>query len=62
MANQYFIIDFDSTFVKVESLDVLGALALEGQPDKEERLQKIADITNQGRVGRGDRLVRERSE
>lgn len=45
------LIDFDSTFVKVESLDLLGAISLEGQSDKVSRLQKIADTTNLGMNG-----------
>ena len=32
--NKYFVIDFDSTFTKVEALDVLGEIALEGKADK----------------------------
>ncbi len=51
MDNKYFVIDFDSTFIKVETLDILGAIALDGREDKEERLQKIADITNSGMNG-----------
>lgn len=47
----YIIIDFDSTFSKVEALDVLGDISLEGQHDKAERLQQIADITNKGMNG-----------
>ncbi|MGK0489412.1 MAG: D-3-phosphoglycerate dehydrogenase [Candidatus Endobugula sp.] len=48
---QYFIIDFDSTFTKVEALDILGEIALEGHPEKEARLQKIKDITDLGMAG-----------
>ncbi len=51
--NKYFIIDFDSTFTRVEALDELGEISLEGRPDKGERLKKIADITNQGMNGEG---------
>ena len=49
--DKYIIIDFDSTFVKVESLDVLGEISLDGQSNKAETLKKIADITNQGMNG-----------
>jgi D-3-phosphoglycerate dehydrogenase / 2-oxoglutarate reductase len=45
------IIDFDSTFVKVESLDILGEISLEGQIDKQARLAKIAETTNKGMNG-----------
>lgn len=53
MSKKYYIIDFDSTFTKVEALDVLGEISLEGFPDKAERLQKVADITNEGMNGEG---------
>lgn len=49
--NNYIIIDFDSTFVKVESLDILGEISLSGRSDKEEKLAQIADITNKGMNG-----------
>ena len=45
------LIDFDSTFTKVEALDVLGEISLDGHPDKEERLKQIADITDLGMNG-----------
>jgi len=51
MAKQYFIIDFDSTFVKVESLDVLAEIALDGTPQKDEKVKEIISITNQGMNG-----------
>ncbi len=53
MEKKYYIIDFDSTFTKVEALDVLGDISLEGHPEKMERLQKIEDITNLGMNGEG---------
>jgi D-3-phosphoglycerate dehydrogenase len=31
----YYIIDFDSTFTKVEGLDELAGIALAGSPDQE---------------------------
>ncbi len=48
---KYFIIDFDSTFTKVEALDILGEISLESHPEKKERLQKIKDITDKGMDG-----------
>jgi D-3-phosphoglycerate dehydrogenase len=51
MTEKYFIIDFDSTFTNCEALDVLGEIALEGRADRDERLKKIADITNLGMSG-----------
>ena len=49
--NKFFVIDFDSTFTQVEALDVLGEIALDGKPEKEEALQAIKDITDQGMDG-----------
>ncbi|MEO2062880.1 MAG: phosphoglycerate dehydrogenase [Christiangramia sp.] len=49
--NRHFVIDFDSTFTQVEALDVLGEISLEGHPEKEQRLQKLVDLTNQGMGG-----------
>jgi len=46
-----FIIDFDSTFTQVEALDILGEISLMGDPQKEEKLQAIKDITDQGMEG-----------
>ncbi len=33
----YFVIDFDSTFTKVEALDVLGEISLAGHRDRAAR-------------------------
>ena len=49
--NRHFVIDFDSTFTQVEAMDVLGEIPLEGHPEKEQRLQKLVDLTNQGMGG-----------
>ncbi len=48
---KYFIIDFDSTFTKVEALDVLGEISLADSENKEESLLKIKNITNAGMAG-----------
>lgn len=48
--NTILIIDFDSTFTRVEALDELGKIVLEGN-DKEEKLKAISDITNRGMSG-----------
>jgi D-3-phosphoglycerate dehydrogenase len=50
--NKYFIIDFDSTFTKVEALDELGEIALKDHPDKVAILQEIVDLTNAGMEGK----------
>jgi D-3-phosphoglycerate dehydrogenase len=49
---QYFIIDFDSTFVTIESLDNLAKIALQNNPKRNEILTKISFITNQGMEGK----------
>jgi D-3-phosphoglycerate dehydrogenase len=50
--NKYFIIDFDSTFTKVEALDELGEIALKDHPEKSKILQEIIDLTNAGMEGK----------
>ncbi len=47
----YIIIDFDSTFTKVEGLDELAAIALRGHPERDSIVQKISDLTNKGMNG-----------
>lgn len=49
--NKYFVIDFDSTFTKVEAFDALAEISLKDHPDLEIRKQQIFDITNQGMDG-----------
>jgi len=49
--NKYFVIDFDSTFTKVEAFDVLADISLKDHPEKELRKKQIVDITNQGMNG-----------
>lgn len=48
---QHFIIDFDSTFTKVEALDVLCEISLRGKPEKEASLSRIKELTNLGMEG-----------
>jgi D-3-phosphoglycerate dehydrogenase len=50
--NNYYIIDFDSTFVSVEALDELCRIALKNSPDKETRLEKFTSITNKAMSGK----------
>jgi len=47
----HIIIDFDSTFTKVEGLDELAAIALTGHPQREKIVQEIVDLTNKGMNG-----------
>jgi D-3-phosphoglycerate dehydrogenase len=49
--NKYFVIDFDSTFTKVEAFDVLADISLNGHPDKELRKEQVKEITNLGMNG-----------
>ena len=49
--DKYFVIDFDSTFTKVEALDILAEISLEGHPEKEDRIRKIKEITDAGMDG-----------
>lgn len=51
MKQKKFIIDFDSTFTKVEALDVLAEISLADDPEKEAVLQEIKNITDQGMTG-----------
>ena len=45
------VIDFDSTFTKVEGLDELARIALQGNPKQQEIVSKILEITDKGMVG-----------
>lgn len=49
---KYFIFDFDSTFVTVETLELLAGIVLEHNPEKDKVLQQIKDITNLGMEGK----------
>ena len=46
MDKKYYVFDFDSTFTRVEALDVLCEIALETNPEKEPILQQVQAITN----------------
>ncbi|HPW63948.1 MAG TPA: HAD-IB family phosphatase, partial [Cyclobacteriaceae bacterium] len=48
---RYFVIDFDSTFTKVEAFDVLADISLKDHPELEQMRQEIINITNQGMDG-----------
>jgi len=47
-----FLFDFDSTFIQVESLEILANIALDKNPEKNERLKAIHTITEQAMQGR----------
>src|SRR5476651_120717 len=49
--DQYFIIDFDSTFTQVEALDELARISLKHHPDRENIYRQIEDFTNAAMEG-----------
>ncbi len=51
LKNINLIIDFDSTLVKLEGLEELAQISLEGNPKRKEILDKMAKITKQGMSG-----------
>lgn len=51
MNKPYFIIDFDSTFTKIEALDLLCEIVLKDDPRKDEVLVQMQEMTNQGMDG-----------
>jgi len=50
--DQYFIIDFDSTFNQVEALDELARISLRKHPDREKIYKQIEDYTNAAMEGK----------
>ena len=51
MFPDHLIIDFDSTFVTVESLDELAHIVLKDNPESAQRLEMIREITRAGMEG-----------
>ena len=49
--NRYYVIDFDSTFTKVEALDVLGEISLAGDENRKQVLKEISSLTDKGMGG-----------
>ena len=49
-----FVIDFDSTFIKSETFDLLGNYSLADQPDAEDKLKEIHQITDEAMEGKMD--------
>lgn len=49
---KHFVIDFDSTFTRVEALDVLCEISLRDHKDKEQSLNRIKAITDLGMEGK----------
>jgi D-3-phosphoglycerate dehydrogenase len=50
-SKKYFIIDFDSTFTKVEALDELAKISLKDKENKLALIEQIEDITTKGMNG-----------
>ena len=48
MPNRKFVFDFDSTLTSVEGLDLLAEISLDNNPDKEEVVRQIQEITDLG--------------
>ncbi len=52
MKETYFIVDFDSTFIKSEGLEELAEVSLENNPRKEKIVAQIKKLTIQGMEGK----------
>lgn len=50
--SKHFVIDFDSTFTRVEALDVLGEISLKNHKNKNGALKKVKEITDLGMEGK----------
>ncbi|MHC3126441.1 3-phosphoglycerate dehydrogenase [Brevundimonas sp. GN22] len=58
-ASPVFVFDFDSTLVRIETLEALAELSLAAAPDADERKAKIAELTDRamgGEIGFGEAL------
>ena len=58
-ASPVFVFDFDSTLVRIETLEALAELSLAAAPDADERKAKIAELTEKamgGELGFGEAL------
>jgi D-3-phosphoglycerate dehydrogenase len=57
----YLVLDFDSTFVKVEALDELARIALRDVEDRDVRVARIEELTRdgmEGKIGFGESLAK----
>lgn len=50
--DKYFVIDFDSTFTRVEAMDELVRISLRGRPEAEEAAAEISRLTEEAMAGR----------
>lgn len=51
MSAPFLILDFDSTFVTVEALELLGEIVLEADPQREAKLAEVTALTEQAMNG-----------
>tara|TARA_B100001029_G_C15051309_1_gene450920 strand:+ start:1152 stop:1832 length:681 start_codon:yes stop_codon:yes gene_type:complete len=51
LKNKFLFIDFDSTFIKTETLDELAKIALKDDPNKIKKIDLIAELTNKAMCG-----------
>lgn len=51
MRDKFFIIDFDSTFIKSEGLEELAVIVLKNNPEKDQILAQIKELTQKGMAG-----------
>lgn len=51
MKRQFYIVDFDTTFIQLEALDELAKIVLENHKDKDQIVAKIEGITSEGMNG-----------
>jgi len=51
MSAPFLILDFDSTFVTVEALELLGEIALAADPEREAKLAEVTALTEQAMNG-----------
>jgi D-3-phosphoglycerate dehydrogenase len=51
-SNKIFVIDFDSTFIRSETLDLLAEYSLMNTPDADQIIREIRNITNDGMEGK----------
>ena len=57
--DKYFIIDFDSTLTRVEAMDLLASISLQGSPKKvavENRIKELTDMGMNGEINFRDSL------
>lgn len=50
--NKHFIFDFDSTFIQIETYEVLGEISLADHPNKEEAIRKVDELTRLAMEGK----------